>query len=83
MHGHGIQGNAAACIENWLAGWRKRAIVNGVPPDWTAISTTGVSQWSFLGPTFLSSTSMTWALASLARCLSSLTIPSWVLMPLI
>ena len=45
----GIQGNVAAWIENWLAGRRKRVIVNGVPSDWTAISS-GVPQGSVWAP---------------------------------
>ena len=34
----GIQGNVAAWIENWLAGRRQRVIVNGMPSDWTPVS---------------------------------------------
>ena len=39
----GIQGNVGAWIENWLAGRRQRALVNGVLSNWTAVSS-GVPQ---------------------------------------
>ena len=76
----GIQGDVATWIENWLAGRRQRVIVNGVPSDWTAVSI-GVPQGSVLGPLFFVMYINDLDLGLSARCLSSLTIPSWGLMP--
>ena len=69
-----IQGNVATWIEKWLAGRRQRVIVNGVTSDWTAFHC-GAPKGLVLGPSLLSSISMTWTSSSPSRRLRLLTIP--------
>ena len=49
VNAHGIQGDAARWIRNWLAGLRQRVCINQSYSNSTAV-TSGVPQGSVLGP---------------------------------
>ena len=68
-----------------LHGWQEggRGSLSMMCPLTRPLFTVLIPKVQFCSPSFLSSISMTWTSASPARCISSLTIPSWGLMLLI
>ena len=49
VNAHGIQGDAARRIRNWLSGRRQRVCINQSYSNWTLV-TSGVPLGSVLGP---------------------------------
>ena len=49
LHAYGVQGVELAWFSNYLTERKQRVVMNGVPSQWTEIST-GIPQGSILGP---------------------------------